>query len=109
MKNVISEIERKLDSNRRGDYINIPGNINQIINANVFGKAEYMDFLKESDSYVAGGHMVDPKDVKDNDIVISYYGLGNDGAEDSFIVGYPNQDTQQIALNRLATKIVEED
>ncbi|TGD24333.1 XRE family transcriptional regulator [Companilactobacillus suantsaicola] len=99
MKNV-EKIQEFLDNKRRGDYINLKGKTNQILNANVFDKDDYDYFYNNEDEWVKGGNMVSPEDVKDNDIVVTYYGLNNDGAEDSFIVGNPNQEKQQQALNK---------
>lgn len=92
----IEFIQKTLNDKKQGDYINIKGSHNQILNTNVFNKADYENFYN-SDEYVEGGVMVSPEDVMDDDIVVTYY--GNSDAEYSFIIGKPNQDTQQIALN----------
>ena len=92
----IEFLQTVLDDKKQGDYINIKGSHNQILNANIFDKADY-EFFYNSDEYVEGGVMVSPEDVMDDDIVVTYY--GNSDAEYSFIIGKPNQDTQQIALN----------
>ena len=89
-------LQTVLDDKKQGDYINIKGSHNQILNANIFDKADYESFYK-SDEGVDGGVMLDPSDVKDDDIVVTYY--GDIGAEYSFVIGKPNWDTQQIALN----------
>ena len=96
----IEFLQRSLDDKKQGDYINIKGSHNQILNANVFDKDDYDYFYNNEDEWVKGGNVVSPKDVKDNDIVVTYYGLNNDGAEDSFKFGHPNQDDQQQALNK---------
>jgi len=105
MKNIIKEIESELNSNRNGDYINIPGSTNQIVDINVFNKSEYTEFINSPDEWVDGGFMVELKDVKDSDIVIAYYGKAD--VEYSFVVGEPNQDSQEIALNKAAVKVME--
>ena len=94
-------LQTVLDDKKQGDYINIKGSHNQILNANIFDKADYESFYK-SDEWADGGVMLDPSDVKDDDIVVTYY--GDIGAEYSFIVGQSNQDSQQIALNNFVEK-----
>ena len=89
-------LQTVLDDKKQGDYINIKGSRKQFLNANIFDKADYESFYR-SDGWVDGGVMLDPSDVKDDDIVVTYY--GDSDVEYSFVIGKPNQDTQQIALN----------
>ena len=97
----IEFLQRSLGDKKQGDYINIKGSHNQILNANIFDKAKYESFYK-SDEWVDGGVMLDPSNVKDDDIVVTYY--GDSSVEYSFIVGQSNQDSQQIALNNFVEK-----
>lgn len=104
----ITEIQKEIDSKRQGDYLNIGKSHNQIVNANVFNKADYEDFYyNQKDSWVEGGDMVKPSKVKDSDIVISYY--NNSDIENSFIVENVSYiEPEQIELNQLALKIKED-
>ena len=105
----ITEIQKEIDSKRQGDYLNIGKSHNQIVNVNVFNKSDYEDFYyNQKDSWVKGGDMIKPSNVKDNDIVISYY--NNSDIENSFIVenvGYI--EPEQIGLNQLALRIKSEE
>ena len=109
LNETIKDIQNKIDSGRKGDYINISGSTNEIINANVFNKNDYEDFIKnQKDSWVEGGSMVSLDDVDATDIVISYYGLGGNGEENSFIVGTTGLiESADKALNYLAIKVIE--
>ena len=102
MTKLVETIQKEIDNHRKGDYLNIDGSVNQIVNANVFSKEDYKDFyFNQKDAWVEGGYMVDPSEVEDDNIVISYY--NDSGLEESFIVGnFDYIESEQIALNRLA-------
>lgn len=105
----ITEIQKEIDSKRQGDYLNIGKSHNQIVNANVFNKSDYENFyFNQKDSWVEGGDMIKPSNVKDNDIVISYY--NDSDIENSFIVENVSYiEPEQIALNQLALNIKSEE
>jgi len=105
----ITEIQKEIDSKRQGDYLNIGKSHNQIVNANVFNKSDYEDFYyNQKDSWIDGGDMIKPSNVRDNDIVISYY--NNSDIENSFIVENVSYiETEQIELNKLALRVKSEE
>ena len=44
MTKLVETIQKEIDNHRKGDYLNIDGSVNQIVNANVFSKEDYKDF-----------------------------------------------------------------
>ena len=107
MKKLARQIEKDLYEYNDGMYINIYNSVNEIVNVNVCLKDDYTEFYN-SDDWVRGGDMLEPSEVSDNDFVITYYGLGGDGAENSFIVGNPNSESEDRALNHFAMNEISE-
>lgn len=106
LNETIKEIQNEIDNKRQGDYLNVGRSHNQIVNANVFNKSDYEDFyFNQKDSWVEGGHMINPSDVRNNDIVISYY--NDSDVENSFVVEDVSYiEPEQIALNDLALDVI---